>query len=182
MFTNLLRSRGNRRLITELHGHLVAAARRPGLFLPPYEVPDTFDGRFDLLVLFTVLVLHRLERLPAPGPEVAQELADAVFAHLDADLREMGVGDLGVPKRMKKLAEAFSGRSAAYREALTKEGPAFAAAVARNTYGREGPDTRADALAAYCRTFIAELERAGLPQLMAGPPFPDPELTHVRPC
>src|SRR5947209_19664045 len=109
MFTNLLRSRGNRQLIADLHGHLVAAARRPGLFLPPYEVPDTFDGRFDLLILFTILVLHRPERLPAPGPAVAQELADAVFAHLDADLREMGLGELGVPTVMKKPSEAVSG-------------------------------------------------------------------------
>ncbi|MBV9393647.1 MAG: ubiquinol-cytochrome c chaperone, partial [Methylobacteriaceae bacterium] len=103
MLTNLLRPRSNRRLINDLHGRIVAAARRPALFLPPYGIPDTLDGRFDLLVLLTILVLRRLESLPEPGPEIAQELVDAVFEHLDADLREMGVGDLAVPKRIKKL-------------------------------------------------------------------------------
>ena len=63
MLTNLLPRPGNRQLIENLHGRIVAAARRPALFLPPYEVPDTLDGRFDLLVLLTVLVLRRLESL-----------------------------------------------------------------------------------------------------------------------
>jgi cytochrome b pre-mRNA-processing protein 3 len=181
MLTKLLRPRGNRQLIDDLHGRIVAAARRPALFLPPYEVPDTIEGRFDLLVLLTILVLRRLESLPDPGPEIAQEVIDATFEHLDAGLREMGVGDLTVPKRMKKLAEAFSGRSAAYRDALAKDGRAFAAAIARNIYGNDISDPRAHALTAYCEDVIAELGRAELPMLVAEPPFPDPEIRHVRP-
>jgi cytochrome b pre-mRNA-processing protein 3 len=144
-------------------------------------VPDTIEGRFDLLVLLTILVLRRLESLPDPGPEIAQEVIDATFEHLDAGLREMGVGDLTVPKRMKKLAEAFSGRSAAYRDALAKDGRAFAAAIARNIYGNDISDPRAHALTAYCEDVIAELGRAELPMLVAEPPFPDPEIRHVRP-
>jgi cytochrome b pre-mRNA-processing protein 3 len=182
MLTKLLRPRDNRQLIDDLHGRIVAAARRPALFLPPYEVPDTVEGRFDLLVLLTILILRQLERLPDPGPEIAQELVDAIFQHLDADLREMGVGDLAIPKRMKKLAEAFSGRSAAYRNALAKDdGPAFAAAIARNIYGRDRADARTSAVAAYCGDVIAKLGRAELAMLVAEPPFPDPEMLHVRP-
>jgi cytochrome b pre-mRNA-processing protein 3 len=168
-------------VIAALHSEIVAAARRPELFLPPYEVPDTMEGRFDLLVLLSILVARRLERLPDPGPEVAQELVNTLFEHLDADLREMGVGDLAVPKRITKLAEAFSGRSAAYRHALALNEPPFAAALARNIYGSDSADGRADALAAYCRHAVAELERAELRQILAGPPLPDPETNHVRP-
>ena len=179
MLTNLLRPRSNRRLINDLHGRIVAAARRPALFLPPYGIPDTLDGRFDLLVLLTILVLRRLESLPEPGPEIAQEVVDAVFEHLDADLREMGVGDLAVPKRIKKLAGAFAGRSAAYREALDRNGTALATALVRNIYG-EKTHCGADVLAGYCRAVIAALERADLTTIVADPPFPDPELNHAR--
>jgi cytochrome b pre-mRNA-processing protein 3 len=180
MIANLLRARGNRQLIEALHGAVVAAARRPALFLPPYEVPDTLEGRFDLLVLFSLLVARRLESLPAPGPEIAQDLVDTLFSQLDSNLREMGVGDFGVPKRMKRLAEAFWGRSAAYRGALGKDEPAFAAAIARNIYGREVADAAANALLGYCRQLTAELDQADLAQILAEPSFPDPEAIHVR--
>jgi cytochrome b pre-mRNA-processing protein 3 len=93
----------------------------------------------------------------------------------------MGVGDLTVPKRMKTLAEAFSGRSAAYRSALARDAPAFASALARNIYGSDSADARADALAVYCRRAVSELERAELPNILVAPPFPDPEISHVRP-
>ena len=181
MIANLLRQRGNRKLIADLHGRIVAAARRPALFLPPYGVPDTIEGRFDLVMLIAILLLRRLESLPEPGPEIAQELVDALFEHLDAGLREMGVGDLAVPKRIKKLAEAFGGRNAAYREALATGDPAFASAIARNIYGEAVPDGRASALAAYCHEAIAGIERAGLAELLADPPFPEPETVHVPP-
>jgi cytochrome b pre-mRNA-processing protein 3 len=180
MLRKLLRPRGNRQVIEALHGRIVAAARRPALFLPPYEVPDTLDGRFDLLVLFSVLLLRRLERLPDPGPEIAQEFVNTTFDHLDTDLREMGVGDLAVPKRIKKLAEAFGGRNAAYREALGRAKPSFTAAIARNIYGSDEADGRAVALAAYCDNAIRELEGAGLADILAGLAFPDPELNHAR--
>jgi cytochrome b pre-mRNA-processing protein 3 len=182
MFTNLLPPRGNRRIIDGLHSHIVAAARHPALFLPPYEVPDTTEGRFDLLVLLAILLLRRLEGLPHPAPEVAQELVDTMFEHLDAGLREVGVGDLGVPKRIKKLAEAFTGRNRAYRSALAENRGPFAEALARNIYGQEGADPRADALAAYCRHAIAALEHADLAQILTEPPFPNPETTDVPPC
>jgi cytochrome b pre-mRNA-processing protein 3 len=158
----------------------MAAARRPALFLRPYEVPDTLEGRFDLLVLFSTLLLRRLESLPHPGREIAQELVDALFEHLDAGLREIGVGDLAVPKRIKKLAEAFSGRTAAYRSALALDRAAFASALARNIYGEESADQRANALADYCLDLVARLESANLAQVLAEP-FPDPETTDVRP-
>jgi cytochrome b pre-mRNA-processing protein 3 len=179
MIVNLLRSRGNRQVIARLHDRVVAAARRPALFLPPCDVPDTLEGRFDLLVLFSVLLLRRLENLPEPAREIAQALVDSLFEHLDVGLREMGVGDFGVPKRMKKLAEAYIGRNAVYRNALAQSGPAFAEALARNIYGYEGVDSRAQALAAYCRRAADALDRAKLAELLEDPPFPDPETIDV---
>ncbi|MBV8850296.1 MAG: ubiquinol-cytochrome C chaperone [Methylobacteriaceae bacterium] len=175
MLTKLLQPRANRRLIADLHRGLVAAARRPTLFLPPYSVSDTLEGRFDLLVLLAVLLLRRLEKLPPPGPEIAQEIVNTMFDHLDADLREMGVGDLAVPKRMKKLAGIFGGRSAAYREALDRDGAAFTAVIARNVYGSDNVDERSAALATYCNKAVADLERTDLAGILAGSLFPDPE-------
>ncbi len=179
MIASLLRQRQNRQLIDTLHQRLVAAARRPALFLPPYDVPDTVEGRFDLLLLLAIILLRRLERLPAPGPEIGQDLVDALFQHFDSALREMGVGDLSVPKRMKKLAEAFGGRNAVYRDALADDARALAPALARNIYASGEPDRRADALAAYCRAAVAALDRADLAQILIEPPFPDPEAIHA---
>jgi cytochrome b pre-mRNA-processing protein 3 len=181
MIANLLRPRGNRGLIEALHGRLIAAARHPALFIQPYSVPDTLDGRFDLLLLHATLMLRRLESLPDPAPEIAQDLVDAIFAHLDAGLREMGVGDLTVPKRMKKLAEAFAGRGAAYRAALTQNDDAFALALARNIYGSEAADARAHALALYARRAARQLEAADMKLILTDSHlFLDPETIDVR--
>jgi cytochrome b pre-mRNA-processing protein 3 len=181
MIRNLLRARGNRRVIEVLHGRIAAAARNPALFLPPYVVPDTLEGRFDLLVLLATLVVRRFESLPDPGREIAQGVVDCLFQHLDSGLREMGVGDLAVPKRMKKLAGDFGGRSAAYRETLEKGREAFAGALARNIYGSDVADERALALADYARRSIEQLERMDLSQILDDPsPFPDPELADAR--
>jgi cytochrome b pre-mRNA-processing protein 3 len=180
MIRNFLRARGNRRVIEALHGRIVAAARNPALFLPPYAVPDTLEGRFDLLVLLATLIVRRLENLPDPGREIAQGVVDCLFQHLDSGLREMGVGDLAVPKRMKKLAGDFGGRGAAYRDTLGKGREAFAGALARNIYGHGVADERALALADYARRSIEQLERADLTQILDDPPpFPDLELTDV---
>ena len=131
----LLRKHANRAVIERLHGEIVAAARQPALYRA-CGVADTFEGRFEMLVLHAVLVLRRLRQLEQPGPDIAQDLVNAVFAHLDATLREMGIGDLAVPKRMKKLAEGFFGRAAAYGAALdASDERQLAAALDRNVVG-----------------------------------------------
>ncbi|GAC1336422.1 MAG: ubiquinol-cytochrome C chaperone family protein [Beijerinckiaceae bacterium] len=181
MIVNLLRRRGNRRLIDDLHGRIVAAARRPALFRPPYDVPDSLEGRFDLLILFAILVMRRLESLPEPGPEIAQGLADRLFEDFDPALREMGVGDLVVPKRMKKLAEAFAGRSVAYRDAITRDDAALAAAIARNIYASEAATAPARALTRYVSAAIMQLDQADLGRIIAPSSlFPDPETRDAR--
>jgi cytochrome b pre-mRNA-processing protein 3 len=129
----------------------VAAARRP-VFYEGFGVPDTLDGRFDCVGLHVFLVIRQLWKAPAPGPELAQAVFDAMFGDMDRSLREIGVGDLSVPKRNRRMWEAFHGRALAYGEALDAgDEPALAAAIARNVWrGREAGGGPA-LLAAYAR-------------------------------
>lgn len=95
----------------------VAQAREPALYLA-LKAPDTVEGRFELYTLHVVLLLHRLKRSGQAAADTAQALFDEYLQGLDDALREMGVGDLGVGKRMRKLGEAFYGRAKSYDEAL----------------------------------------------------------------
>ena len=91
-------------------------SRRPE-FYGPGRVPDTLQGRFELLTLHAALALVRLKASPE-AQKLAQNFTDLLFRHIDAGLREAGVGDLTVPKRMRKLAGDFYGRLEAYAAAL----------------------------------------------------------------
>jgi len=132
MIFAMFRRSDNDKVIDRLHGDIVAAVRQPSLYAD-YGVEDTFEGRFELLTLFATLLVRRLASLPSPAPEAAQELTDRVFSELDAAMREMGVGDLAVPKRIKKFAAAFLGRRNAYDAALGADThDQLEAALARN--------------------------------------------------
>ena len=96
------------RTIHALYGAIVAQARSVA-FYADFRVPDTVEGRFDLIVLHLVLLLHRLSGRAEAGRGLGQELFDVFCRDLDANLREMGVGDLAVPKKMRSFAE--SGRA-----------------------------------------------------------------------
>jgi cytochrome b pre-mRNA-processing protein 3 len=115
----------------------VAAARHP-LFYADWGVADTLDGRFDMISLHAFLVLDRLK-----GTEQAfrQDLVDEFFADMDRSLREMGVGDISVGKKVRKMAEVFYGRVAAYDQALASPDGALEVAIARNVFPdqQEGP-------------------------------------------
>lgn len=164
-----------RRTVETLHGLVNEASRRPALYTA-FGVPDTVEGRFECLSLHVILVLRRLNRLPAPGPDIAQDLVNSVFLQLDASLRELGVGDMAVPKRMKKLGAAFYGRASGYDAALDAGDRAgLAQALARNVLGREGAD--AWPLADYVMAGAEALGAAELDAfLRAALPFPDPSL------
>ena len=104
--------------IAGLYGTIVAQARMRA-FYRIYGVPDTVDGRFEMIVLHTVLLLQRLEREPAPVRALGQGIFDRFCRDMDESMREMGVGDLAVPRKMRRIGEAFYGRQATYREALS---------------------------------------------------------------
>jgi cytochrome b pre-mRNA-processing protein 3 len=143
--------------IEAIYGMIVAQAREP-LFYAGMGVPDTVNGRFDMVLLHLWMVLRRLR--PAPGgAELSQALFDHFCADMDGNLREMGVGDLTVPKRMHKFGEAFYGRSAAYDAALDAGGAALAQALCKNILDGRGIG-QARQLAAYANAVIVGL--AGL--------------------
>lgn len=162
----LFRAAANRRLIDAIHGEIVAGARQPALYLR-LGAPDTFEGRFEMLALHAGLGLRALRRRGDAGDaaarDLARDLAEALFRHLDHTLREMGVGDLTVPRRMKKLAGAFYDRLAGYDAALAGPPEALGLALRRHL-----PES-AEGLAAYVRALAAVFE-ARAPRALAGPP------------
>ena len=156
-----------------LYTGAVSAARRPW-FYTELGVPDTLDGRFDVIALHVVLLIDRLHRLPAPGAELGQAVFDAMFADMDRTLREIGVSDMTVGRKVKAMWEALHGRSSAYVEALDNEA-ALAAALGRNVWRGAGNETDARRLAAYAREARAFLDGQDLPGLRAGQvSFPSP--------
>jgi cytochrome b pre-mRNA-processing protein 3 len=143
--------------IEAIYGMIVAQAREP-LFYAGLGVPDTVNGRLDMVLLHLWMVLRRL-RPVAGGAALSQALFDHFCADMDANLREMGVGDLTVPKRMQKFGEAFYGRVAAYDLALDAGTEELAQALCKNILDGRGIE-QARQLAAYAGAVIAAL--AGL--------------------
>jgi cytochrome b pre-mRNA-processing protein 3 len=162
------RKPSGRETVEALHAHIVAASRDPALFGRD-GLPDTMEGRFEALVLHVLLVLRRLRALPAPAAEVAQDLVDSVFAHLEIALREMGIGDFGVPKRMKKLGQAFYDRVAKYDPLLDARDPeALAAEIGMRLEMDAAP---ARPLARVLLASEDMLARADLQGILSGPLF-----------
>ena len=94
------------------------AQARSTVFYTDYGVPDTLDGRFDLLVLHAFLVIYRLESEGRSGHKYAQALFDVMFRDMELNLREAGIGDLSVPKHVKRMMRGFNGRRAAYADSI----------------------------------------------------------------
>jgi len=142
----------------QLYSRTAERARAPDLF-ESCGIPDTLDGRFDALALHAALVIDRLHREP-DGADLAQAFFDAMFRHLDLTLREIGVQDLGVGRRIKIMAEGFHGRALAYREALEGGPISLAEVLRRNAYGGRPPaDT--DKIARLEAHVRSEAERLG---------------------
>ena len=156
-----------------LYAAIVAQARQPGFYLEA-GVPDSLDGRFELIALHLYLVLSRLKRGGEGPAALAQATVDAFTADMDASLREMGAGDLGVGKRVQRMAAGFYGRVAAYDAAQDES--ALTDALRRNLYGTVGVDDgRLAAMAGYLDRAQVQLSAQAVSDLEAGrPTFPDP--------
>ena len=186
MILSVFRRSDHNRNIQGLYGAIVAQARSPA-FYTHYGVPDSVEGRFELIVLHLVLVLSRLgadqaagsPRGPTlgPGSAAGQRLFDIFCRDLDDNLREMGVDDLAVPRKMRQFGEAFHGRQAAYGAALAAADPReLEKALARNILGEVDAGKTAAALAHCVRAAAAQLEAQGEEALIAGKAaFPGPE-------
>ena len=163
----------SRGTIEAIYGMIVTQAREPA-FYRDYAVPDTVNGRFDLLLLHLWLVLRRLKAVEG-GAALSQGLFDRFCNDMDDNLREMGVSDLKVPKRMQAFGEAFYGRVAAYDMALTDGSEALAQAICKNILNGEHID-EARRLAAYAAATMAALDRLDAVELVGGSArFPSPE-------
>lgn len=134
--------RRRERAASALYLALVGQARQPAFYIA-HGVPDTLEGRYDMVVLHAYLLMRRLGMVGSEAAEAARALSqqtfDLMFADMDQSLREMGVTDTGVGKRVRRMAEAFYGRVAAYDKAQEDGGDALERALARNLYNTVTP-------------------------------------------
>jgi cytochrome b pre-mRNA-processing protein 3 len=196
MILSAFRRRHHNRNIHGLYGAIVAQARLT-TFYTRYGVSDSVDGRFELIVLHLVLVLRRLGGEQTAGPtlgsptqgaprqgsprtagRIGQQLFDVFCRDLNDNLREMGVGDLAVPRKMRTFGEAFYGRQAAYGAALgATDDRELEKALARNIFGLAEADENAARLARYARAAVERMGGEAEDALLAGKVmFPSPEV------
>jgi cytochrome b pre-mRNA-processing protein 3 len=132
MIAALRYRRRRAKAVAQLCAAVSRRAREP-VFYREFRVADSIDGRFDMVVLHAWLVLERLQKMEESA--LAQDFVDALFNGFDQALREQGAGDVGVGRRVKKMAGAFCGRMRAYSESGKEDG--LAAAILRNVYRGE---------------------------------------------
>jgi len=162
--------------IRRLYGAIVAQARAPE-FYTGYGVPDTVEGRYDMVVLHVYLVFRRLAEAGKVARARGQDMFDLFIEDMDASMRELGVGDLSVPRKMRAMAEGYYGRTGVYDAALLDAGDdKLAAALLRNVYaGNLGTEAGARRLARYVRHAEKGLAGANAGEIEHGAfAFPDP--------
>lgn len=147
---------------------VVEQARQP-VFFAGYGVPDTLDGRFELICLHAFFYLYRLKAERPQAKRLSQCFFDTMFADLDRALREMGTGDLSVGTQVKRMARGLYGRIRAYQDGVESDDRALRAALERNLYGtlRESAPW-VGAMALYVRAAVAELARQPAADLLCG--------------
>ena len=153
----------------EIYGAVVAQARQPA-FYASHGVPDTPEGRFELVVLHLFLVLERLDREGEAGSRLGRVVIETFVVDMDDNMREMGVGDLAVPRRVKRAAAGLYERALRYRQALAATAPAGAlrALVGEIVVARPGAAAGGDMLADYVRQAAAALAAMPAREVMAG--------------
>ena len=163
VFKSLFRKDPVRSQAETVHDALAVQARAPEFFISG-GAPDTPEGRFEVLTLHMFLALRRLQR-EAPATDKLMRLVQEVFfERLDSALREMGVGDLVVGRKIRALAEAFYGRRAAYQRALAEGVDNLSDAIARNILN-DNDAARGKALATYVAAAATHLDQAPLDEL-----------------
>lgn len=153
----------------KLYQRVVEQSRLP-VFYQQLGVADTPDGRFDVLVVHAWLVMRRLRGADAETSDFSQALFDLMFDDMDRNLRELGVGDMGIGKRIKGMAQGFYGRVSAYDQAVDADDmPGLCEALRRNAYrGNDPTDDQVAALAHYIRREDKSLADQAVADLVAG--------------
>jgi len=150
-----------------IYTSIVKQSRQPGFYLN-CGVPDTPDGRFDMIVVHAFLILRRLKDETGKPTDLAQAIFDLMFADMDQNLREMGTGDIGVGKKIKAMAEAFYGRIKVYEARLTGEA-SLEEALQRNLYRKTNPgQVQIEAMARYVQREARQLSEMAENKLLAG--------------
>jgi cytochrome b pre-mRNA-processing protein 3 len=170
MFSRLFGAgrRQNRAVTDAIYEQIVAAARQPA-FYSHWQVPDTPLGRYEMLSVHVVLFLERARAGGAALADVSQDVTEEFFKDIDHSLRELGIGDMGVPKRMKKLARMFYGRAQSYQTALVAgDAEALAAALARNVRPDIAQWPEAGALASHLLAAHRDLAGVSDEDILAG--------------
>ena len=170
----LMRTTNPSRTASEIYGPIVASARQP-TFFAAWGVPDTTEGRFEMLVLHVVLVMRRLEQVGAAGRTLSRALAETFITDMDDNMREIGIGDLAVPRKIKRAAAALMDRHRDYGAALAEgDCEALAAAIsAAIAVGRDIPGLDCTALASYTERLSGVLAITADTECLAGK-FPLP--------
>ncbi len=168
MLNRLFRRKDYDPVARRLYDAIVAQARRPE-FYRDWGVPDTLDGRFDMIVLHSFLVMHRLKQDHEATAALAQNLFDTLFLDMDRALRELGAGDLGVGKRVKAMARGFYGRVAAYEHGLSAGQEVLGKALERNLFATVDPSAeQVSVMAVYTVCQVRALDRQDTAELLAG--------------
>jgi len=175
MFQRLLSRNDPQAKIRFLYGAIVAQARMPA-FYNRYGVPDTVEGRFDMVLLHVYLVWRRLSKAGVPEREAAQATFDLFFQDMDESMRELGVGDLSVPRKVRAMGEAFYGRAGVYDAALADpQDEQLVAALKRNVFN-DAENTEVKSLARYVRAADRALAAQDASAIARGEVmFPAPE-------
>jgi cytochrome b pre-mRNA-processing protein 3 len=168
----LFRNTAREDALLAFYRRVAEASREPSIYLE-LKVPDTVEGRLESLSLHALLVMRRLGELPPPADEISQGFVDTLFRHIDHGLRELGVGDVVMGKRMKKIAQNFYGRMKAYEPGLeARDAAQLTVALERNVPGAD-----AAALAIATLGWQEALSTLSLDGLMAAPnPFRSAEV------
>jgi len=152
-----------------LYGSIVAQARQP-YFYSDLNVTDTLEGRYEMIIMHAFLLFHRLKGESENATELGQVVFDTMFKDFDRNLREMGVGDMGVGPRIKKMASSFYGRAGAYDKALEAgDNDDLEQVIARNVFNKTEPDRRVlKHLATYMRRNVEQLEGVSVETILDG--------------
>lgn len=151
-----------------LYASAVEQARSPVLYAE-FGVPDTVEGRFEMVALHVYLLLRRLKAGDSDAKKVGQKLFDVMFQNMDDSLRELGVGDMSIGRKIRKMAENFYGRIGAYENALKSDpkSTALALALSRNIFQSDKPEL-ALSLARYVRLVTDDIEKQPMSRIAGG--------------
>ena len=174
-FPILPKSRAAHKSARALYASIEQRSREP-VFYADYAVPDTLDGRFDMIALHVGLLIDHVRTLGPDGQRIAQAIFDEMVLRMEQSCRQLGIGDLGVPRQIKKMMQALQGRAVAYAESIKAN--TLDAALQRNLYATVDAPSGAvlNGMADYIKSYKHQIDQTSIDVIKAGqfnfPPLP----------